>query len=183
MFRGKPLAGAGETGLHFVGDEENAVLAADILQQLEVVARRNDEAAFAENGFGDNRGDGFRSDGTLESVFQAMGEGFRGSSYFAPVGIGKRNTVNVAGKGLEAGFVGMRFARERHSQKRPAVEGIFETDNRGALGMGTRDLDGIFDSLGARVDQHGFFREIAGSQRIEFFRDGHVALVGSDGEA
>src|ERR1700745_109722 len=45
MFGGEPFAGAGEAGLHFVSDEEDAVLAADILQELEVIARRNDEAA------------------------------------------------------------------------------------------------------------------------------------------
>src|SRR6266478_10035060 len=72
MFGGKPFAGAGEAGLHFVGDEENAVLAADILQQLEIIARGDDEAAFAENGFGDDGGDGFGSNGTLEGVFEVV---------------------------------------------------------------------------------------------------------------
>jgi len=50
MFGGEPFTGAGEAGLHFVGDEENAVLAADILQELEIIVRRNDEAAFARTG-------------------------------------------------------------------------------------------------------------------------------------
>src|SRR5439155_709266 len=62
MFGGKPFAGAGEAGLHFVDDEEDAVLAASILQQPEVVARRNDEAAFAEDRLGDYGGDGLGSD-------------------------------------------------------------------------------------------------------------------------
>src|SRR5713226_4322560 len=57
MFGGEQLAGAGESGLHFVANEENTVLAADILQQLEIIARGNDEAAFAENGLGDDGGD------------------------------------------------------------------------------------------------------------------------------
>src|SRR5258708_14627141 len=83
---GEPFAGAGEAGLHFVGDEEDAVLAADILQQLEVVARGNDEATFAENGFGDHGGGGFGSAGALEGVFEIMREGFGGGSPFAAVG-------------------------------------------------------------------------------------------------
>jgi len=102
MFRGKPFAGAGEAGLHFVGDEENAVLAADILQQLEVAGRGNDEAAFAENGLGDHGGDGLGSDGTLKGVFKIVREGFRGGSFFGAVRIRKWNAVDIAGEGLEA---------------------------------------------------------------------------------
>src|SRR5690242_8720751 len=85
MFGGKPLAGAGEAGLHFVGDKENALLAANVLQQLEVIARRNNEAAFAKDGFGDHGGDGFGSDNTLERVFQVVRESFAGGSFFAAV--------------------------------------------------------------------------------------------------
>jgi hypothetical protein len=49
MFRSEPLAGARETGLHFVGNEENAVLAANVLEQPEIIARRNNKAAFPKN--------------------------------------------------------------------------------------------------------------------------------------
>src|SRR5437762_6591695 len=101
MFGGKPLAGAGETGLHFVGDKENAVLAANVLQELEVVARRNDEAAFAEDGFGDDGGDGFGSDDTLERVFEVVRESFGGGTFFAAMRISERNAVDVAGEGRE----------------------------------------------------------------------------------
>src|SRR6266487_2769969 len=182
MLGSEPFAGASKTGLHFVGDEENAVLATDILKQLEIITRRNDEAALAENGLGDDGGDGFGSDGTLEGVFEIMRESFRCSTFFGAVGIGKRNAVNVAGKRLEAGFIGMRLAGERHSEKCATVESVLETNNGRTLGIGAGDLDGIFDGLGSGVQENGFLREIAGSQGVEFFRDGHVALVGSDGE-
>src|SRR6266513_165583 len=183
MFGSEPFAGAGEAGLHFVGDEENAVLATDALQQLEIAGRRNDEAAFAENGLGDHGGDGFGSHRTLESVFEVMRESFRGGAFFGPVGISERNAVDVASKGLEAGFIWMRLAGQRHGEKRAAMEGVFETNDGGALGIGTRDLDGVFDGLGPGVDEDGFLRKIAGSQRVQFFGNGNVALVGSDGEA
>src|SRR5882724_9056271 len=100
MFGSKPFAGAGEAGLHFVGDEENAVLAANVLQKLEIGARGNDEAAFAENGLGNDGGNGFRSNGTLEGVFEMLGEGFGGGAFFGAVRIGERNAVDVAGEGL-----------------------------------------------------------------------------------
>src|SRR5258708_6025135 len=180
---GEPFAGAGEAGLHFVGDEEDAVLAADILQQLEVVARGNDEATFAENGFGDHGGDGFGSDGALEGVFEMMREGFGGGSLFAAVGIGERNTVDVAGERLEAGFIGMRLAGQRHGEKRAAMEGVLETDDGGALGVDAGDLDGVFDGFGARVDKDSFLREVTRREGVEFFRDGDVPFIRSDREA
>jgi hypothetical protein len=81
MLGGEPFAGASEAGLHFVGDKENAVFAADILQELEVLTRRDDETAFAENRLGDDGGDGFGSDGTLEGVFEVMRKSFGGGTF------------------------------------------------------------------------------------------------------
>src|SRR6266478_2126297 len=92
-----------------------------------------------------------------------MRKRFRGGSLFGAVGIGERNAVDVAGKGREAGFIRMRFAGERHGEKGAAV-------------------DGVFDGFGAGVEEDGLFREIARSQGVEFFGDGNVAFVGSDGE-
>src|SRR5260370_8958781 len=147
MLRGKPFAGAREAGLHFVSDEENAVLAADILQKLKIVARRNDEAAFGENRFGDHGGDGFRSHDTLEGVFKMMRESFRGGSFFAAKGIGERNAVDVASERREAGFIGMRFAGERHGAMRASVEGGLETADGSALGLVPGALHRIFYRL------------------------------------
>ena len=92
------------------------MLAADILEEPKVIARWDDEAAFAENGLGDDGGDRFRSNGTLERVFEVMREGFRCGAFFAAVRIGEGNAVDVAGKRLEAGFLRMGLAGERHGQ-------------------------------------------------------------------
>ena len=56
---GEQRAGASEARLHFVGDEEDAVLVAEIDQHFEVVRRRSDESAFAEHRLGDHGGDFF----------------------------------------------------------------------------------------------------------------------------
>ena len=72
MFGGEPLSCARKTGLHLVGDKENAVLAANVLQQLEVIARRDDEAAFTENGLNDQGGNGFSRYGALEGVLEGL---------------------------------------------------------------------------------------------------------------
>src|SRR5437667_12451560 len=63
------------------------------------------------------------------------------------------------------------------------MEGVFETNDGGTLGVGAGNLDGVFDGLGSGVHEDGFLREIARSKRVEFFGDGDVAFVGSDGEA
>src|SRR5580693_9168077 len=113
MFGSKPFAGAREARLNFVGNKENAVFAADILEQLEVIAGRNDEAAFAENGLGNNCGDGLRRDGAFEGVFEMVRE-FRGRcSGGIAIWIREGNAVDVAREGLEACFVRMRLAGER----------------------------------------------------------------------
>src|SRR6266446_9816922 len=101
-----------------------------------------------------------------------MRESFRRGALFAAIRISERNAVNVAGKRREAGFIRMRLAGERHGEKRAAMEGVLETDDGGALGVSAGDLDGVFDGLGAGVQENGFLRKIAGSQGVEFFRDG-----------
>ncbi len=133
------------------------------MQELEVAGRGNDEAAFAKNGFGDDGSDGFGSHGTLEGIFEMMRESFRSGAFFAAIGISERNAVDVAGERFEACFIRMRLAGERHGEKRAAMEGIFEADNGGALGVGAGDLDGILDGFGAGIDEDGFLREVAGS--------------------
>ena len=47
-FAGKERAGAAEPALHFVGDEQHAMLVADVDQDAEIIQRRSDEAAFAQ---------------------------------------------------------------------------------------------------------------------------------------
>ena len=63
------------------------------------------------------------------------------------------------------------------------MEGVLETNDGGALGVGAGNLDRVLDGLRAGVHKDGFLGEVAGSQCVESFRDGDVAFVGSDGEA
>ena len=52
-----PFSGASHAALHFVGDEKNAVAAADALQFLQKFRRRRNVSAFALNRFDDDCGD------------------------------------------------------------------------------------------------------------------------------
>src|SRR5580704_11022401 len=49
VFAGKHLSSAAETGLDFIGDEENVVLVKDLLDFFEIVWRWNQNAAFAHH--------------------------------------------------------------------------------------------------------------------------------------
>src|SRR5205085_8867240 len=56
--------------LHLVGDQQYAVRAADFLKLREELARRHDEAAFAQRRLDDYRRDRLGGDVPLEEIFQ-----------------------------------------------------------------------------------------------------------------
>ena len=48
MFASKERARAPNAALHFIGDEQDAVLVADVDQDLEIIVRRSNEATFPQ---------------------------------------------------------------------------------------------------------------------------------------
>jgi len=89
---------------------------------------------------------------------------------FAAIWISKRDAIDIAGEGLKAGFVGMRFAGERHGQQGAAMKGIFKTNYGGAFGVGARDFDGIFDRFRASVTMMVFLGLCRALARLIFPR-------------
>jgi hypothetical protein len=160
------LAGAGEAGLHFVGDEQNAVFAADLRHGGEPSRRRHDEAALALHRLHDQGGHRFSRHYALESIFKVRG------------GLAIRHAVNVARERLEAGLVRMCLAGQRERQQGAPVESVFETDHRRAPRVGARDLDGILHGFGAAVQQQGLLGRAAGRLGVQLFGEPHVAFVG-----
>src|SRR5260370_2133035 len=79
MLRSKPFSGAADSGLDFIGDENNAVLAADVVEIAEVVPRRHDKTTFAKHGLGNHRRARLGIDNPFEGIFQLIGETLRGS--------------------------------------------------------------------------------------------------------
>ena len=53
MFNSEHLPGTGESALDFIGDEEDAVQIQNLFDLTEIIERRNDDSAFAQNGFRD----------------------------------------------------------------------------------------------------------------------------------
>src|SRR4051794_27241112 len=72
MLHREHLAGAAHARLHFVGNQQDAVLFAQRPQIAVKLGRRNDVAPLALNWLDDDRGDLLRGDGALEKVLQLI---------------------------------------------------------------------------------------------------------------
>ena len=66
MLAGEQRAGAGEAGLHLIGDEDDAVRAAPLHERGEEAVGGNDEAALALDGLDDDRGEVLGADLLLD---------------------------------------------------------------------------------------------------------------------
>src|SRR5450432_3134833 len=101
MLTGEHLSGAAEAALHFVGDEHDAMLVANLHQDAEKLRWGRDEAAFSENRLNDYGGDVFGGDHTAECVFQMpCAKNIAGrmlQRIRAAVAIRIRNAIHVAG--------------------------------------------------------------------------------------
>ena len=86
----EPLAaGAPPAGLHFVADEDAAVIAHDLLDDLEVLLGRRDEAAHALNRLGDEAGDA-PAGGGADQLLQVL------RAAHLAVGIGEAERAAIA---------------------------------------------------------------------------------------
>ena len=92
----------------------------------------------------------------------------------------KRRMVDLGGVGAEARFIWIDLAGQRERHHRAAVKAAGEGDHRRAAGGDARDLDGGLDRLGAGRHQDGLVRSLARRERIQFFAERDIGLVGRD---
>src|SRR5271163_4404262 len=78
-----PLTGASHAGLDFIGDKQDAVLAADALQALQEFGGRGQIAALTLNRLDENSGDFFGIHATAEELAFEIGEAIAGSVFGA----------------------------------------------------------------------------------------------------
>lgn len=77
MLEGEEFTGTGKAGLHFIDDQQNAVLFGHFADALQPLDRRRVDTAFALNGFKDHRRR--FTDAALhvvDQVFEVVGQGF-----------------------------------------------------------------------------------------------------------
>ncbi len=174
--------GAGEPGLHLVGDEDDVVRAGPVEQGGEEAVRRHDEAALALDGFDDDRRQVVRADLLLDLCDRPLRRlGAGQSSVTERVGEGR--AVHLGGERPEAALVGHRLRGERHREVGAAVVGVVERDDRLLLRVAARDLDGVLDGFRTGVEQRRALRVVARGQPVQGFGDLDVGVVGGDGEA
>ncbi len=113
---------------------------------------------------------------------QALEGTERGGGVRAAIGVRVRRAVDLGREGPEPLLVRMRLRGHGQGHPRPAVECALERDDRLALRVEARELDGVLDRLGAGVEERSTRLPGDRSQRAEPLRELDVALVRDDRE-
>jgi hypothetical protein len=179
MLDGEHLAGARNAALHFVRDEHDAVLVADLAQRAQEFGRRHVESALALHRLDHDRRDGLRIHVAVKQAVQ-VGKCLLGGH--APVRQRKRGVEDLGGEWPETLLVRHDLAGERHGHERAPMEAAGKGDDRRALGVVAGDFHRILERLRTRREENRFLREISGRECIQAFRQAHVGLVGDDVE-
>ena len=182
MLDGEERAGPTEPGLDLVGDQDHAVLVAQLPQPLQERGRGGDEAALAQDRLDDDGGHVRRVDlGHHGPVQLADGVGHPlvlGERAGAAVEVGERQPVDLRGEGGEALLEQPELAGHGQGQVRPAVVRPLEHDHALAARGVAGDADRGLDRLGPRVAEQGALVEVPGGDRVEPFGDVEVGLRG-----
>ncbi len=139
MLEGEEFTGTGKAGLHFIDDQQNAVLFGHFADALQPLDRRRVHTAFALNGFKDHRRR--FTDAALhvvDQVFEVVGQGFH-AGFAADA---QRATIQVRVR-HELDFrhhaVNRRFRRQVAGDGQRAVGhpviAAGEADHRGTTGV------------------------------------------------
>ena len=173
-------AGAGEAGLHLVGDEHDPVRVRPLDQCGQEPRRGHDEAALALDRLDHQRGEVLGADVPLEVLDAAGGRG--GAVEAVAERVGHRRPVDLRRERAEPVLVRHVLGGHRHRQRRAAVVGVLEhRDGRAPRGQ-PRDLDGVLHRLRAGVEQRRALLVAAGGDRVERLGHGDVAVVRGDHE-
>src|SRR5690348_16608593 len=157
------LAGAGEAGLHFIGDEEPAVFLDGVEDDFEVFGGRSDEAADALDRFGDEGGDVAAGAG-LNEIFDLVGAGHAAigilQSQRAAITIGA-NRVGHADADYPGGAP-RALSRDGLGERGGAGIAVAQSDDVERAGGHAGQQEGGFVGLGAGIGEEGFL-QTAGS--------------------
>ena len=146
---------------------------------LDELGRRRDEASLAELRLEDDRRHLRRR--TCEvNIHSSCVE--RLLARRAAVVVRERRPVHLRGERAHSGLVRVHLRRHRHREQRPAVEAALERDHGRPPRREPRDLDGVLDRLGARVEERCARRACERRQLAEALGELDVAVVRDDRE-
>src|SRR5450830_1663175 len=180
LFHGEERTGTAGTGLHFVGDQQDAVLVAQFTQALHEGFRRDVETAFALHWLDDDGSDITRLGIVLEDAFDA-GDGVVVAHAMQVVR--EQRAEDAAWHQAHAGRVRHDFTGEAQGHHGATVVRAGERDNAGTASGGAGDFHGVLNGFGTGGDQQGFLGEITWDLGVDFFAQFHVRLVGQYLEA
>ena len=90
----------------------------DLLQERKKLCRGNHESAFTHDRFKDDGRNCIGGDNSLKCIFEVMSaEELAGripERIRTAIAVGVGNSIDVTNKWSEAGFIGIRFAAQRH---------------------------------------------------------------------
>ena len=170
IFDREHLSRAAEAGLHFIGDEENAVMIEDLLYFQEVIGRRHDDAAFAHNRLGDEGRDIVGS-GELYDIIDGPGT-LPGAllGIIRPIGavnVRRRRKRNARGVGT-ALLLPRVIAGDAERSKAAAVKAGLQGDEFVLAGIEAGELERALDGLCAAIAKKGFRESLGGDLRQLF---------------
>ena len=156
------------------------MLVADGAQGTHQFRRGRHETALADDRLDDERSHARGFDVVLEQigdVLQGVGHGH------AVIRMREAGMEDVGRERTETDFVGGDFAGQAKREQRAAVVTATEGNHARALGVSTRDLDGILNRFGAGGDEQGF--GFAGNRGalVQFLGQFNVGFIGHDLEA
>ncbi len=177
LFDAEPfIAGAAPTGLHFIANENTAVFANDVGNNLEIFLGRSDETANALDGFGDHASDATRCCGPNE-FFHVL------CAFHVARRIGKTKgaaiTIRVvrendAGLRLRTDFPGC-VTSDGESHGGPTMIGVAQGNDVSGTRIAAREHDGGFIGFGTAVGKKRLL-QVVGSDRRDFLREGDLGL-------
>ena len=166
VLHGEHIAGAGKTGLDFVGHEQDIVLGADLPHFLQITRRRHDDAGFALDGFS-QESHGVFGDGGFQSGGVAVRDHLETGSVRSVIVLGQR----IIGEADDGDGAAMEIVFANND----LLLAVFHAFDLGAPAAGS--LQSGLNGLGAGV--HGQNHVLAGGMAQGFIKIAQDGVVES----
>ncbi len=173
-------AGATPAGLDFIADEDAAVIADDLLNDLEILLRRRDVSAHTLDGLRDETGDA-AAGGGADEILHVL----RASDFATGISQTERTTIAVRvdrmdharlrGPELPGSLTG-----DGHRHRGAPMIRVAESDDFAIAGVAARGEDGRFVGLGPAVGEEGFGKFSIGRETGDLFCQGSLRFVGEE---
>ena len=176
------LPAASHPRLHFVGDEQDAVLLRQLAEPLDELIRRHDVATLALNWLDDERrhlvrGHQMQKNLILDEVEAFSGAVVRRQADRAAVAVGVRRMIDAGHHRAEALALNRLARRQRQRAQRPAVKAAEKRDDVVAPGRVAGELDARLDRFGPGVAEKRAHAAVDRRDGREVLGELHLRLV------